>query len=262
MPREKHFHMKTRTDITSSKVVDHFTARTDKYDDSSKWCTDLTMLNKVYSHLAPTPETVMLDVACGTGLVSKTFHGKVQQLVGVDLTEGMFNKGKAYVDGLVHSSAESLPFLNNSFDLAVERQGIQFMDAGAAVSEMARTTKAKGKICLIQLCAYGEEDQEEYFEILRLRNPARKNFFVRNDLANLLEDAGCVDIEVMDYISEEDVDRWSDHGAIKDERRSGIRDIYRNASPGFNKYHAVKLEENGTIVDKMLFGIAVGTVAS
>ena len=34
VPREKHFLMKTRTDITSSKVVDHFTARTDKYDDS------------------------------------------------------------------------------------------------------------------------------------------------------------------------------------------------------------------------------------
>ncbi len=253
--------MKTRTDIPKSLVVEHFTARTDKYDDSSKWCTDLTMLGKIHAHLAPGPDAIMLDVACGTGLVSKQFKGKVRKLVGVDLTEAMFNKGKAFTDGLVHSSAEFLPFCNDSFDLAIERQGIQFMDAGAAVTEMARTTKPGGKICLIQLCAYGEEDKEEYFEILRLRNPARKNFFVRGDLISLLEDAGCVDVEVMDYISEEDVDRWSDNGAIKDERRVGIRDIYCNASPGFNKYHAVRLEENGLIVDKMLFGIAVGTVA-
>ncbi|MBU0485636.1 MAG: class I SAM-dependent methyltransferase [Proteobacteria bacterium] len=254
--------MRTRSDITNSKVVEHFTARTDKYDDSSKWCTDLTMLAKVFSHLAPSAESVVLDVACGTGLVSKTFQGKVRKLVGVDLTEAMFNKGKVFTDGLVHSSAECLPFKNDAFDLAIERQGIQFMDAAAAVSEMVRATRPNGKICLIQLCAYGEEDQDEYFEILRLRNPARKNFFLREDLATLLKDAGCAEVEVIDYISEENVDRWSDHGAIRDERRAGIRDVYRHASPGFNKYHAVRLEENGTIVDRMLFGIAVGTVSS
>ncbi len=253
--------MRTREDVSSSLVIEHFTARTDKYDDSSKWCTDLIMLGKVRDHLAPGPEAIMLDVACGTGLVSRQFKGKVRKLVGVDLTEAMFTKGKVHTDGLVHSSAECLPFLDNSFDLAIERQGIQFMDAAAAVSEMVRTTKPHGKVCLIQLCAYGDEDQEEYFEILRLRNPARKNFFVRNDLKSLLQDAGCVDVEVMDYITEEDVDRWSDNGAIKDERRQGIRDIYRHATPGFNKYHAVRLEDNGLIVDKMLFGIAVGTVA-
>ncbi len=253
--------MRTRTDVSSSLVVEHFTARTDKYDDSSKWCTDLTMLGKVRELLKPDPEALVLDVACGTGLVSKEFKGKVGKLIGVDLTEAMFTKGKAFTDGLAHGSAESLPFLNNSFDIALERQGIQFMNAAAAVSEMVRTTKPHGKICLIQLCAYGEEDQDEYFEILRLRNPARKNFFMRSDLANLLNDAGCIDVEVLDYITEEDVDRWSDHGAIKDKRREGIRQVYRNASPGFNKYHAVQHEKNGVIVDKMLFGIAIGTVA-
>lgn len=253
--------MRTREDVSSSLVIEHFTKRTDRYDDSSKWCTDMTMLGKIHEHLAPHPEAIMLDVACGTGLVSKQFKGKVRKLIGVDLTEAMFTKGKVHTDGLVHTSAECLPFRDNSFDLAIERQGIQFMDAAAAVGEMVRTTKAGGKVCLVQLCAYGDEDHEEYFEILRLRNPARKNFFVRGDLKTLLLDAGCVDVDVIDYITEEDVDRWSDNGAIKDERRQGIRDIYRNATPGFNKYHAVRLLDNGLIVDKMLFGIAVGTVA-
>lgn len=253
--------MKTRIDVTNSLVIDHFTARTDKYDNSSKWCTDIAMLDRIFTHLAPAPDAVVLDVACGTGLVSRQFKGKVRKLVGVDITEAMFKKGKVYTDSLVHSSAESLPFMDHSFDMAIERQGIQFMNAADAVAEMARTTKVNGKICLIQLCAYGEEDQDEYFEILRLRNPARKNFFVRDDLVALLKDAGCVDIEMIDYISEENVDRWSDHGAIEDERRVGIRDIYRKASPGFMKYHAVRLEENGAIIDRMLFGIAVGTVA-
>lgn len=253
--------MMTRTDVSSSLVVEHFTARTEKYDNSSKWCTDATMLATVRSLLSPPADAMMLDVACGTGLVSKEFHGKVRKLVGIDLTETMFQKGKDFTDEMVHTSAEQMPFHDNSFDLAIERQGIQFMNAGKAVAEMVRVTKPGGKICLVQLCAYGEQDREEYFEILRLRNPARKNFFLRTDLAELLRNSGCVDVQVIDYISEENVDRWSDNGAIREERRDGIREVYHNASPAFTSVHAVQHETNGTIVDRMLFGIAIGTVA-
>lgn len=252
--------MKTRTDVTKTIVVDHFTARTERYDNSSKWCTDTTLLGTLYTQLAPSPDAIVLDVACGTGLVSKQFKGKVKKLVGVDLTESMFNIGKSYTDSMIHTSAECLPFRNNSFDCAIERQGIQFMDAAAAVKEMARVTRPNGRICLVQLCAYGEEDRDEYFEILRLRNPARKNFFLRTDLTKLLRDAGCVDIAVVDYVTDESVDRWSDNGAIHDERRKGIREVYRNASAGFQRYHAVQTAEGGDIVDKMLFGIAMATV--
>lgn len=253
--------MRTRTDISQDTVVSHFTARAYKYDDSSKWCTDDAMLKTIVQYLQPAVEATILDIACGTGLVSRQFRGKVKHLVGIDLTEAMFHKAKNHADSLVKGSASRLPFKDASFDIALERQGIQFMEAADAVQEMARTTKPGGKVCLIQLCAYGPEDQEEYFEILRLRNPARKNFFRREDLARLLHDAGCVEVAVHDFISEEDVDRWADNGAIEDERRRQIAEIYRAATPGFNQYHAVKIEEDGRIVDRMLFGIAIGTVA-
>ncbi|MBU0675588.1 MAG: methyltransferase domain-containing protein [Proteobacteria bacterium] len=254
--------MQTITTITATDVVAHFTTRTARYDDSSRWCTDRRMLDWLSNHLSPPPDAVMLDVACGTGLVSKEFKGKVGKLIGVDLTESMFTRGRSHVDDLVHGSAECLPFRDNGFDLAMERQGIQFMDAAAAVSEMVRTVKPGGRVCLIQLCAYGEEDRDEYFKILRLRNPARRNFFVREDLTTLLSDSGCVDVELYDYISEEDVGRWADNGAIGADNQDGIKAVYRCATEGFNRYHAVRLEDDGRIIDRMLFGIAVGTVTT
>jgi len=252
--------MQTRTDIPGGEVVAHFTARSDHYDQSSHWCTDQELLTALFVHLAPAADALMLDVACGTGLVSRQFKGKVGKLIGVDLTEAMFKQSRPHVDGLVQGSAESLPFKDNTFDLAIERQGIQFMNAQAAVTEMVRTVKPGGKVCLVQLCAYGDEDQEEYFEILRLRNPARKNFFLREDLAGLLRTAGCTEVTVKEYISEEDVGRWADNGAIGAENLAGIRAVYHRASPGFNRYHAVRLEADGRIIDRMLFGIALGTV--
>jgi SAM-dependent methyltransferase len=253
--------MQTRTDIAGGEVVAHFTARSDRYDQSSYWCTDHELLAKLFAYLAPAADAVILDVACGTGLVSRQFKGRVGKVVGVDLTEAMFNQGRPHVDGLVQGSAESLPFRDNAFDLAIERQGIQFMDAPAAVAEMARTVRPGGKVCLVQLCAYGDEDEKEYFEILRLRNPARKNFFRREDLAGLLRAAGCDEITVREHISEEEVGRWADNGAIGAENRDTIEAVYRRASPAFNRYHAVRLERDGRIIDRMLFGIAVGTVA-
>jgi len=252
--------MRTRSDITKDTVVSHFTARAHKYDDSSKWCTDQAMMQAIVASLRPSAHGTVLDIACGTGLVSRQFHGRVKTLVGIDLTEAMFAKARPHVDALVKGSAEGLPFAAGSFDIVVERQGVQFMNATAAVREMARVTKPGGKVCLIQLCAYGSEDQEEYFEILRLRNPARRNFFMREDLAKLLADAGCESVTVTDFISDEDVERWADNGAIEDERRQGIRSIYHAASEGFNRYHAVRIEDNGRIIDRMLFGIAIGTI--
>jgi len=253
--------MQIRTDIPGGEVVAHFTARSDRYDQSSRWCTDQELLTTLFTHLAPAADAVVLDVACGTGLVSRQFKGRVSKLIGVDLTEAMFKQSRPHVDGLVQGSAESLPFKDHTFDLAIERQGIQFMNAQAAVTEMARAVKPGGKVCLVQLCAYGDEDQEEYFEILRLRNPARKNFFLREDLAGLLRAAGCTEVTVKEYISEEDVGRWADNGAIGAENLDGIRAVYHRASPGFNRYHAVRLEDDGRIIDRMLFGIAVGTVS-
>jgi len=253
--------MQTRTDIPGGEVVAHFTARSRRYDQSSRWCTDQALLAGLFTHLAPASDAVLLDVACGTGLVSQQFKGRVGKVVGVDLTEAMFNQGRPHVDGLVQGSAEALPFKDNAFDLAIERQGIQFMDAPAAAAEMVRTVRPGGKVCLVQLCAYGDEDQEEYFEILRLRNPARKNFFLRTDLAELLRAAGCCEITVREHISEEDVGRWADNGAIGVENREDIAAVYRRASSGFNRHHAVRLEADGRIIDRMLFGIAVGTVA-
>ena len=58
-------------------------------------------------------------------------------------------------------------------------------------------------------------------------------------------------------ISTEDVDVWSNNGAISEARREAIRQMYAQASQEFSDLHSVELAE-GRIVDQMLFGIAIG----
>lgn len=240
-------------------VISHFTARAGQYDRSSHWCTDPVMMQRVVELAAPRPDDHMLDVACGTGLVSQAFRGKVARIVGLDLTPAMASQAQDIVDEMVFGSAESMPFEDGQFDLSLCRQGIQFMDAPRAVKEMVRVTKPGGRVVVINLCAYGEDDKKEYFEILRLRNPARRNFYVPEDMSRLLREAGCREVQVHQHVSEEDVDLWADNGAITEANRARIREIYRDASPEFQRHHQVRFADQGRIIDRMLFAIAVGT---
>lgn len=244
--------------VAQGTVQEHFTARAAHYNRSSRWCTDDALLDRIVAATTPTPQSRVLDVAVGTGLVSQRFRPLVGHITGLDINESMMEQARPYTDALVTSPAEQMPFPDASFDIVVCRQGIQFMDAPRAAREMARVTRPGGRICLIDLCAYGEEDRAEYFEVLRLRNPARRNFFDASDVATLLVEAGCQTTQVHRYISVEDVDVWSDNQAIGEDRRAAIRQVYRNASEGFRRLHGVVLAE-GRIVDHMLFCITVGT---
>lgn len=237
-------------------VLDHFTQRAARYNISSHWVDDPVLGARTVELLDVAPSHVLLDVACGTGLVSKHFKGKVAKIVGVDITSAMFEQAAPYIDEMVVGQGEALPFPDASFDRVVCRQGVQFMRDAEAAREILRVLKPGGKVALVHLCAYGEADRAEYFEILRLRNEARRNFYTRESLAALLTGAGAKNVVVHDYVSVEDVDVWSDTGAITEEAREGIRNVYRNASPAFLELHAAQVGDR--IVDNMLFGIAVG----
>ncbi len=238
-------------------VTDHFTARAGHYDKSSRWCTDPALAAATVAAVAPEAHHRMLDVACGTGLVAKHFKGKVAELVGLDLTPAMFDQARPHVDTLVAGDATALPFEDASFDRISCRQGIQFMDDARAVAEMFRVLKPGGRVVLVHLCAYGDADRDEYFEVLRLRNPARRNFYTRESLAALLKDAGFATVEVRDYVSDEDVEAWADNKAIARAEVDAIAAVYQNGSAEFLALHGVRMED-GRILDKMLFGIAVG----
>jgi SAM-dependent methyltransferase len=243
--------------INREDIIDHFTARAGKYDRSSSWCTSEALDKMILRLAVPDPTVTVLDVACGTGLVSRLFKGITAKVTGVDITEQMTDQARKYLDNIVIAPAESLPFGDNEFDIVVCRQGVQFMTLPDAVREMVRVMRPGGRVVLVNLCAYGPEDRDEYFEILRLRNPVRRHFFLPGDLERLLRDAGCDQVVLERYISVENIDVWSDNGAIEESRREAIREAYSRASSAFNALHVVK-ELDGTFVDHMLFVAAVG----
>ena len=243
--------------VTEQSADAHFSMRAHKYNESSRWCTDTALLNKAFDLVKPDSKDRVLDVAVGTGKVSQFLKSRVADIEGVDINAEMVKQALPFLDKLVMAPAETLPFEDNTYDLAVCRQGIQFMDAPAALREVYRVLKPHGRILLIDLCAYDEKDRDEYFEILKLRNPARRNFFVYGDVADLLTEVGFTGVKTERYMSSEDVDFWSDNSAISEKRREDIRAVYRDASPDFARRHSVMIVD-GRITDQMLFSLTAG----
>jgi SAM-dependent methyltransferase len=224
-------------------ALSHFAKRAEGYNRSARWVQDEVLIERIRAWAEAGPEAEVLDLATGTGMLAASFRGKVRRVVGFDLSPEMTRRGPDAWDQLVIGAAELLPFADASFDACVCRQGLQFMELDRALPQIRRVLRPGGRAVFCHLTAYGETDKEDAFRIQKLRNPARRNFFLPDDIPGLLRDHGFAAVEAADYFSRESVAQWSDHGAIGAERMAGIREAYRDASAEFRRLHEVEFQD-------------------
>ncbi|MFH1655282.1 MAG: methyltransferase domain-containing protein [Candidatus Omnitrophota bacterium] len=240
------------TSVLSARVspVRHFKKRAEKYDRSSEWVHDPVLINKIKDLAGAGPEAYLLDIGVGTGKISRVFKGGVSCLFGVDICMEMARQARLFTDKIILSYAEKLPFKDDIFDVCVCRQALQFMKLKEACSEMHRVLKPGGRLVLCHLTAYGEGDKKETFLIQKLRNPARKNFFLPGDFSKMLKKDKFSDLKSFEYITRESVNQWIDYSAIGEEVKVKIREAYRKASDDFKRIHKIQFRDTD-IFDSM-----------
>lgn len=114
--------------------------------------------SRLFQYLQLTPEQRLLDVCCGTGVVSlkaaeALTRGKV---LGIDLSSGMLQQAQNKADEAGHSNIEfrqmdieALDIPEHSFDVATSSFGLFFIeDMAAALTGIARTVKPGGKVAI------------------------------------------------------------------------------------------------------------------
>jgi ubiquinone/menaquinone biosynthesis C-methylase UbiE len=236
----------------------HFKNRAEKYNHSSNWVEDQDLIRMIFVLSGAGKDSEVLDIATGTGLIAKEFYGKVRKVTGLDISPEMAKHAEGCMDEIVFAPVEKLPFPDNSFDAIVCRQGLQFAELDKAIPEIYRVMKPGGTVVLCHLTAYNETDRELAFAIQKLRNPARRNYLMPADIATALEAAGFRDVEDIEYLSDESVNKWIDNGAIPKENMDAIRELYRTADEGFKEIHDIRFTDDD-IIDEMLLVIATGT---
>jgi ubiquinone/menaquinone biosynthesis C-methylase UbiE len=142
-------------------------------------------------------EDVVLEVAAGTGLVSRAIAHRVRHVTALDLTPAMLAEGKRDADhaGLMNitftrGDATALPYLDRSYTRVVTRFSLhQVADPEAVVREMVRVSRPGAALIIADLIRpdglAGDADRIE-----RLRDPSHGTMLTEGQVADLVTAAG------------------------------------------------------------------------
>ena len=116
----------------------------------ARWAPDLIQAAGVR------PAERVLDVACGTGAVTRLLAeqvGPAGKVTGLDITPGMLAAARLAAPSQriewLEGSAVKMPLPDGTFDAVICQQGLQFFpDKAAALSEMRRVLKRGGRLAL------------------------------------------------------------------------------------------------------------------
>ncbi|MGE5407491.1 MAG: class I SAM-dependent methyltransferase [Syntrophothermus sp.] len=113
--------------------------------------------------VAAGPEDRVLDIACGTGLVSAALVGRWGcRVVGLDQSAAMLARARARAEAdprlgerasFVEGEAESLPFADREFDHLTFSYLLRYVeDPAATLGELARVVRPGGRISSLEFC--------------------------------------------------------------------------------------------------------------
>jgi SAM-dependent methyltransferase len=167
--------------------------------------------SKVADAAAIKPGQRVLDVACGTGVLTREIAsrtGSNGKVTGLDPNAGMLEVARQITPDMEwhQGLAESLPFPDQSFDAVVSQFGLMFFsDRQEALRQVLRVLKHRGRFVfavwdsLDNNPAYRDEAALlEYLASDSAADAIRVPYLLgsKADLMKLFQEAGVVDVEV------------------------------------------------------------------
>lgn len=105
----------------------------------------LKKLGLIELHLTPAPNSLLLDLGCGTGISLEPWKCKK---IGVDTSFGLLKLAKSKGLQVLQARAECLPFKDKSFDVITSISAVHHFEMDRAFSEIERVGKEDKKIVI------------------------------------------------------------------------------------------------------------------
>ena len=129
----------------SNELVDTYTKERENFSE-----TDIILFSKIDAVGGLMGKRV-LDLGCGAGSHIKTFKNMgAQEVIGIDINEGMIRKGRENVRGMdgvsfIVADGEKIPLKDSSIDFVISNYVIQyFLDVQTVFKEINRVLKSGG----------------------------------------------------------------------------------------------------------------------
>ncbi|WP_298630893.1 class I SAM-dependent methyltransferase [uncultured Porphyromonas sp.] len=145
-------------------------------------------------------EDVVLECACGTGLITQVIQPLCRQLIATDLSVNMLAQtrkkcGKASTLTVELADITHLQYPSNSFDLVIAGNIIHLLNnPKKALDELSRVCRDSGRIIVPTYVQKDGENPSLWIKLLRFLGIPIKNSFSFKEYQQLFKDAGYSDV--------------------------------------------------------------------
>ncbi len=202
----------------------------------------------IYSLAKVKQDDIVLDVACGPGLVACALAKTAKHVTGIDLTPAMIEQARLLQTekGLKNitwkvGNANPLPYDDSSFSLVVTRYSFHhFLDPRSVLFEMKRVcTPGNGRVAVIDVTPPAEK-ADAYNRMEKLRDPSHARAMPLAKLHDLIKEAGLTGIETGSYKMDVDLEEILQATLTKAEDSEKVRQMFAddlaNGSLGVGSY--------------------------
>jgi SAM-dependent methyltransferase len=129
---------------------------------------------KMLTEMVDAKDGLGLDVACGTGFVTRPLAQQMRLVYGIDISMGMLEQATEYARErgignirFAHSRAERLPFPDSLFDGVTCGGALHtFQDTVEALKEMARVMKSGARLAVLTILKQDPSILKKFYERL------------------------------------------------------------------------------------------------
>jgi ubiquinone/menaquinone biosynthesis C-methylase UbiE len=251
-----------------NKVVRReFSKQASRFGEKGLTLSSLDILDWIVDSLPLQEEFRVLDVAAGTGHLTRAISPHVREVVAIDITPEMLARAREETAGgdlanisFVEGSAENLPYETACFDLVVSRLAIHhFENPILQLHEMARVCKPNHHIGVIDLLASEDEAiAGTYNDLERLRDPSHTVAQSAKQMKKLLMDSEIQVEKIETRDVEVDFQRWVEMTGTKPETVELLKEeLMKDIDNGF-KTGMRPFMENGSLKFRQVWSIFIG----